>query len=105
MLMGMPQEVQDSLRQDGSPSPRVWASPPEFVALVRYIVENAYLNGEVIRLDGAILHTPPSKKASHCSRTTCRRCCGATAGRVNYLKTGSTLPARACALGAVRWRR
>jgi len=53
MLMGMPQEVQDSLGKT-VPFPSRMGKPAEFAALVRHIIENAYLNGEVIRLDGAI---------------------------------------------------
>ena len=53
MLMGMPQEVQDSLGRM-VPFPSRLGKPAEFAALVRHIVENSYLNGEVIRLDGAI---------------------------------------------------
>ncbi len=53
MLKGMPAEVQDAL---GAmvPFPSRLGRPDEFAALVQHIVENAYLNGEVIRLDGAI---------------------------------------------------
>ncbi|MCB1960164.1 MAG: SDR family NAD(P)-dependent oxidoreductase [Rhodocyclaceae bacterium] len=53
MLMGMPDEVQAAL---GAmvPFPSRMGRPAEYAALVRHIVENAYLNGEVIRLDGAI---------------------------------------------------
>ena len=53
MLLGMPQEVQDSLGKM-VPFPSRMGRPAEFAALVRHIVENSYLNGEVIRLDGAI---------------------------------------------------
>ena len=53
MLRGMPQEVQDSLGKM-VPFPSRMGRPAEFAALVRHIVENSYLNGEVIRLDGAI---------------------------------------------------
>ncbi len=53
MLMGMPQDVQDSLGKM-VPFPSRLGRPGEFAALVRHIIENAYLNGEVIRLDGAI---------------------------------------------------
>lgn len=53
MLMGMPQDVQDSLGKM-VPFPSRLGRPAEFAALVRHILENAYLNGEVIRLDGAI---------------------------------------------------
>ena len=53
MIMGMPQEVQDSLGKM-VPFPSRLGKPGEFASLVRHIIENAYLNGEVIRLDGAI---------------------------------------------------
>ncbi|MDY0071960.1 MAG: 3-hydroxyacyl-CoA dehydrogenase [Thauera sp.] len=53
MLMGMPQEVQDSLGKM-VPFPSRLGRPSEFAALVRHIFENPYLNGEVIRFDGAI---------------------------------------------------
>ncbi len=53
MLTGMPQEVQDSLGKM-VPFPQRLGRPAEFAALVRHIIENTYLNGEVIRLDGAI---------------------------------------------------
>ena len=53
MLMGMPQDVQDALGKM-VPFPSRMGKPAEYAALVRHIVENSYLNGEVIRLDGAI---------------------------------------------------
>lgn len=53
MLLGMPAEVQDSLNKM-VPFPTRMGKPAEFAALVRHIAENSYLNGEVIRLDGAI---------------------------------------------------
>ena len=53
MLMGMPQEVQDSLGKMVPFPPRL-GKPAEFASLVRQIIDNVYLNGEVIRLDGAI---------------------------------------------------
>ena len=53
MLMGMPQEVQDALGKM-VPFPSRLGKPAEFADLVRHIIENPYLNGEVIRLDGAI---------------------------------------------------
>lgn len=53
MLLGMPEEVQDSLNKM-VPFPTRMGKPAEFAALVKHIVENSYLNGEVIRLDGAI---------------------------------------------------
>lgn len=57
MLKGMPQNVQDAL---GAmvPFPSRLAKPSEFAQLVGQIFENAYLNGEVIRLDGAIRMQP-----------------------------------------------
>ncbi len=53
MLLGMPQEVQDSLGKM-VPFPSRMGKPAEYAGLVKHIAENAYLNGEVIRLDGAI---------------------------------------------------
>ena len=53
MLMGMPAEVQESLGKM-VPFPSRMGKPAEFAGLVRHVIENAYLNGEVIRLDGAI---------------------------------------------------
>jgi len=53
MLLGMPQEVQDSLGKM-VPFPSRMGKPAEYANLVKHIAENAYLNGEVIRLDGAI---------------------------------------------------
>lgn len=53
MLLGMPAEVQDALNKMVPFPPRM-GKPGEFAALVRHIAENSYLNGEVIRLDGAI---------------------------------------------------
>lgn len=53
MLLGMPADVQESLN-NMVPFPTRMGKPAEFAALVRHIAENAYLNGEVIRLDGAI---------------------------------------------------
>ncbi|MFC6168415.1 3-hydroxyacyl-CoA dehydrogenase [Acinetobacter terrestris] len=57
MLKGMPQNVQDALGQMVPFPPRL-AKPEEFAQLVGHIFENAYLNGEVIRLDGAIRMAP-----------------------------------------------
>jgi len=57
MLEGLPQDVQDSLGKQ-VPMPARLGSPAEFAALVAHIVENDYLNGEVIRLDGAIRMAP-----------------------------------------------
>jgi NAD(P)-dependent dehydrogenase (short-subunit alcohol dehydrogenase family) len=57
MLAGLPEEARQKLAE-GVPHPHRLGSPPEFAALVRHIVENPMLNGEVIRLDGA-LRMPP----------------------------------------------
>ncbi|KWK15495.1 3-hydroxy-2-methylbutyryl-CoA dehydrogenase [Burkholderia stagnalis] len=57
MLTGMPQEVQDSLGKS-VPFPSRLGRPDEFAALVRHIAENPMLNGEVIRLDGALRMAP-----------------------------------------------
>ena len=53
MLLSFPQEVQDSLNRS-VPFPARMGRPEEFAQLVGHIIENDYLNGEVIRLDGAI---------------------------------------------------
>ncbi|MCY1290615.1 putative oxidoreductase [compost metagenome] len=53
MMAGMPQEVRDSLGAS-VPFPSRLGRPDEFAALARHIVENSMLNGETIRLDGAI---------------------------------------------------
>ncbi|QNH04212.1 3-hydroxyacyl-CoA dehydrogenase [Pseudomonas sp. B11D7D] len=53
MMAGMPQEVRDSLAANVPFPPRL-GRPDEYAVLVRHIVENAMLNGEVIRLDGAL---------------------------------------------------
>jgi NAD(P)-dependent dehydrogenase (short-subunit alcohol dehydrogenase family) len=57
MLKGLPEEVQVSLGQS-IPFPKRLGKPEEFAALVLHCVENLSLNGEVIRLDGA-LRLPP----------------------------------------------
>lgn len=53
MMAGMPQEVKDSLGKL-VPFPSRLGYPEEFAALVKHIAENRMLNGEVIRLDGAL---------------------------------------------------
>ena len=57
MLFGMPQAVQDSLALQ-VPFPKRLGNPEEFAGLVGHILENQMLNGEVIRLDGAIRMQP-----------------------------------------------
>src|SRR5471032_2839047 len=53
MMAGMTAEVRDSLAA-GVPFPPRLGKPAEYAALVRHIIENSMLNGEVIRLDGAL---------------------------------------------------
>ncbi len=53
LLASLPQEAQDSLGKQVPFPPRL-GKPAEFAALVKHIIENQMLNGEVIRLDGAI---------------------------------------------------
>ena len=57
MLMGLPQNVQDGLVADIQ-FPKRLGQPSEFGNLVCHMAENAYLNGEVVRLDGAIRMPP-----------------------------------------------
>ena len=57
MLFGMPQEVQDSLAA-GVPFPSRLGTPQDYAKLAVHIFENDMLNGEVIRLDGAIRLAP-----------------------------------------------
>ncbi len=57
MMFGMPQEVQDSLAA-AVPFPSRLGTPQDYAKLVKHIFENDMLNGEVIRLDGAIRLAP-----------------------------------------------
>ena len=57
MLFGMPQEVQDALAA-GVPFPSRLGTPQDYAKLVHQIITNDMLNGEVIRLDGAIRMAP-----------------------------------------------
>ncbi|MER9615616.1 3-hydroxyacyl-CoA dehydrogenase [Mesorhizobium sp. M0207] len=57
MMAGMPQEVQDSLGA-AVPFPSRLGEPSEYAALALHIIENQMLNGETIRLDGAIRMAP-----------------------------------------------
>ena len=57
MLFGMPQEVQDALAAS-VPFPSRLGTPADYAKLVKHIIENEMLNGEVIRLDGAIRLAP-----------------------------------------------
>ncbi|KTC78980.1 SDR family NAD(P)-dependent oxidoreductase [Legionella cherrii] len=53
MLLNMPQEVQDNLVATMT-FPKRFGRPEEFASLVAHIIENQMINGEVIRLDGAL---------------------------------------------------
>ncbi len=57
MLFGMPQEVQDALAAS-VPFPSRLGTPTDYAKLAKHIIENDMLNGEVIRLDGAIRLAP-----------------------------------------------
>ncbi len=57
MLAGLPEPARISLGQQ-VPFPSRLGNPAEYAALVRHIVENVMLNGEIIRLDGAIRMAP-----------------------------------------------
>jgi NAD(P)-dependent dehydrogenase (short-subunit alcohol dehydrogenase family) len=57
MMFGMPQEVQDSLAAS-VPFPSRLGTPADYAKLVQHILVNDMLNGEVIRLDGAIRLAP-----------------------------------------------
>ena len=57
MLMGLPQAAQDSLGTQ-VPHPSRLGKPEEYAQMVEAIIANPMLNGEVIRLDGAIRMAP-----------------------------------------------
>lgn len=57
LLAGLPDEAKESLGAQ-VPFPARLGMPEEFAALVKHIIENQMLNGEVIRLDGAIRMAP-----------------------------------------------
>ena len=57
MMAGLPEEARDSLGRQ-VPFPSRLGRPEEYAALVRHILENDLINGEVIRLDGAIRMAP-----------------------------------------------
>jgi NAD(P)-dependent dehydrogenase (short-subunit alcohol dehydrogenase family) len=57
MLAGMPLDVQESLGKQVPFPPRL-GRPAEYAQLVMQVAENTMLNGETIRLDGAIRMTP-----------------------------------------------
>jgi NAD(P)-dependent dehydrogenase (short-subunit alcohol dehydrogenase family) len=57
LLASLPQEAQDSLAA-AIPFPRRLGSPDEFASLALHMVENPYLNGEVVRLDASLRMAP-----------------------------------------------
>ena len=57
MLAALPEAVRDSLGRS-VPNPSRLGQPAEYAALAQHILENAMLNGETIRLDGAIRMAP-----------------------------------------------
>jgi NAD(P)-dependent dehydrogenase (short-subunit alcohol dehydrogenase family) len=57
MLKALPQEAQDSLGAS-VPYPKRLGEPNEYASLVLHIISNGYLNGEVIRIDGALRMAP-----------------------------------------------
>ena len=57
MVFGMPADVQESLAS-AIPFPKQLGRPEQYADLALHIIENRYLNGEVIRLDGGIRMTP-----------------------------------------------
>ncbi len=57
MLHALPEAAQQSLAA-AVPFPKLLGTPPQYASLVRHMVENRYLNGEVVRLDGALRMAP-----------------------------------------------
>ncbi len=53
MMAGLTEEIQQTLAES-VPFPKRLGQATEFARLVSHIIENEYLNGEVIRLDGAL---------------------------------------------------
>jgi len=91
MLLGLPQDVQDSLGKT-VPFPSRLGKPAEYAAMVRHIVENAYLNGEVIRLDGAI-RMAANKPCSAPTSCSCAHFTG-TKNRLNFLRKSDLIRRR-----------
>ena len=75
MLMALPQETQDSLGAS-VPFPKRLGAPREFGELVLAIVRNGYINGEVIRIDGAL------RMAPRCMRRKCEAVFGTHAQKM-----------------------
>jgi NAD(P)-dependent dehydrogenase (short-subunit alcohol dehydrogenase family) len=57
MLHALPEAAQQSLAA-AVPFPKLLGQPPQFASLIRHLIENRYINGEIIRLDGALRMAP-----------------------------------------------
>ena len=57
MLLGLPPDAQESLGRS-VPNPARLGDPKEYAALVVHLCENGYINGETIRIDGALRMAP-----------------------------------------------
>jgi NAD(P)-dependent dehydrogenase (short-subunit alcohol dehydrogenase family) len=57
MLHALPEAAQQSLAAS-VPFPKLLGTPVQYASLVRHMIENRYLNGEVVRLDGALRMAP-----------------------------------------------
>jgi NAD(P)-dependent dehydrogenase (short-subunit alcohol dehydrogenase family) len=57
MLHSLPEAAQQSLAAS-VPFPKLLGTPPQYASLVRHMIENRYLNGEVVRIDGALRMAP-----------------------------------------------
>lgn len=57
MMTGLPEDVQKSLGEN-TPHPSRLGKPGEYAALARHVIENTMINGEIIRLDGAVRLQP-----------------------------------------------
>ena len=57
MVDGMPEHIKESLSAS-IPFPSRLGKPEEYAELVAHIMENGYINGETIRLDGAVRLAP-----------------------------------------------
>jgi NAD(P)-dependent dehydrogenase (short-subunit alcohol dehydrogenase family) len=57
MLHALPEQAQQSLAAS-VPFPKLLGKPEQYASLVRHMIENSYLNGEVVRLDGALRMAP-----------------------------------------------
>ena len=65
LMASLPQAARESLATQVPFPPRL-GNPPEYAALVKHIIENEMLNGEVIRLDGAIRMAAEIKTSHEC---------------------------------------